>query len=322
MASQNQTIPIVAVFTNLLKNLPRLILTNLLFAIPFAAFTALFWWISKLLYVPSDFSVFVILLALIPLFPFYAGIVNITAHMVKGEEKVRVCSRFFTAVKENFGKFLIHGAVLYVAASFSYIAILIYLRLVSQSSIYILPLITSILIALFFVFAFFYIPPMTVSFEIPLRYIYKNAFLMSFGELKKNFIALFGLLLLAVVSTTFLIACNGSVIAVIIVTVLLLALIIPAVMAFIINAAVYGRMCEMLTDNSARGKKIDEKIAEKQGGQAKASIEEKKAFDESIRNLEIDDSISDDEYVYFGGRMVKKSVIMKMKQDVSESEEL
>lgn len=310
------------VFTNLLKNLPRLIFTNLLFAIPFAAFTALFWEISNLSGVSSDFSVFVILLTLIPLFPFYAGIVNVTAHMAKGEEKVRVCKRFFTAVKENFGKFLIHGVVMYVAASFSYIAILIYLRLVSQSSVYILPLITSILIALFFMFAFFYIPSMTVSFEIPLRYIYKNAFLMSFGELKKNFIALFGLFLLTVVSSTFLIACNGSAIAVIIVTILLLALIIPSVAAFIINAAVYERMCEMLTDTSNRSKRIDEKIAAKQGGQANASPEEKKELKESIKNLEIDDSLSDDEYVYFNGRMVKKSVILKMKQDISESEEL
>ena len=39
--SQKNTLPIAAVFTNLFHNFPRLVLTNLLFAVPLSAFTAL-----------------------------------------------------------------------------------------------------------------------------------------------------------------------------------------------------------------------------------------------------------------------------------------
>lgn len=324
MALQAPTIPIVAVTTRLFRNLPRLILANLLFAIPFAAFTALTWGCTALFGVSDDYRVFVMLLTLIPLFPFYAGIASVTVKMVEGEEKPKVCSRFFSAVKDNFGRFLVHGVVLYFAVFFSYFSISMYIRLVGQNTMFILPLIISILVSLVFLFAFFYIPAMTVMFDIPMRYIYKNAFLMSFGELKNNFIGLFGLFFLSIICSTFLIACTGSAVAVIIVTAVLAGVLVPSVAAFIIHSAVYKRMYEMLSDSANRtdrSRKIDEKIDQKRGKAKPVSDEEKRQLRESIKNLEIDESIPDDEYIYFNGKMVKQSVIKKMKQEALESEE-
>ena len=40
-----------------------------------------------------------------------------------------------------------------------------------------------------------------------------------------------------------------------------------------------------------------------------------------MREFKLDESIPDDEYVYFNGRMVKKSVIKKLKAEAAESEE-
>ncbi len=287
-------------------------LTNLLFAVPLGVFFALFWFISHAAKVPAGYSVLVVLLTVIPVFPFYAGVVKVTAKMAAGEEKTPVFSNFFSAVKENFLRFLIHGVVFYAAAAFSYVSISVYIRLIRQSTLFIGPLIISIIVILFFTFMFFYIPAMTVTFDIPMKYIYKNSFLMSYGELKKNFIGLFGLFFLFVISTTFLIACYGSAVAVIIVTIVLMAAIIPATASFIILSAVYRRMYEMITNKSAKADHSTDK-------NHKDNSAEQEELKQSLKDFEIDESIPDDEYIYFNGKMVKKSVIVKLKQESEEN---
>ena len=319
MASQtkNDTLPIAAVFSNLFKNFPRLILTNMIFFVPLAAFTALFWWLSSVVPVDGILSTMLMMLAMIPVFPFYAGVVKITSKMSAGEEKVNIFNNFFSAVKENFLPFLFHGDVLYIVSVFSYVSFSIYLKLIRQNTLFLGPLIVSIIIILFFLFMFFYIPVMTVTFDIPIKYIYKNSFLMSYGEIKKNFIGFLGLFLLMVVSTTLLIACNGSRIAVVIVTILLAALIVPAIASFIIHSAVYQRMYEMITNKSSQQRSVDEKLEKVKNPQQKDEAREEML--ESLKSFEIDESLPDDEYVYFNGKMVKKGVLVQLKEEAVQS---
>jgi len=316
MASQSQTetLPISAVFSKLFRNFHRLMLTNLLFAVPAGAFTALFYWFSQLLPVTEEQARLVMLLAIIPIFPFYAGVVKVTIKIAAGEEKTPVFSNYFSAVRENFLRFLVHGAVLCVAVVFSYVSFNIYLKLISANAVFMGPLIITILIMLFLLFMFFYLPAMTVTFDIPMRYIYKNSFLMSYGELKRNFIALLGLFFLTVVSMTLLIACYGSRVAVVIVTVILLALFVPAIASFIIHAAVYERMYAMITDKSTQAQAVNAKLE----AQKKPDKEQSRAaYLAMVRDFELDESLPDDEYVYFNGKMVKKSVIKKLKAEAA-----
>ena len=320
MASQTprDTLPIAAVFTNLFRNLPRLMLTSFLFAVPAAAFSALFWFLGSLMPLTQLQSGLFLMLAVIPTFPFYAGVVRVTAKMASGEEKTPVCGTFFPAVRENFLRFLFHGAVLYVVAVFSYVSFNIYLKMISSNAVFIGPFIITILIIIYLCFMFFYIPVMTVTFDIPMKYIYKNSFLMAYGELKKNFIGLFGLLLLFIISTTLLIACYGSAVAVVIVSVILGLLFVPAIASFIVNSAVYVRMYEMITELSDQAKALRAK-EQAARTQKKDSAESRREFMESVRSFELDESLPDDEYVYFNGRMVKKSVIKKLKEEAKES---
>ena len=46
---------------------------------------------------------------------------------------------------------------------------------------------------------------------------------------------------------------------------------------------------------------------------------DKDEMKQALKNFEIDESIPDDEYIYFNGRMVKKSVIVKLKQESEEN---
>lgn len=320
--SQKNTLPIAAVFTNLFHNFPRLVLTNLLFAIPLSAFTALFWFLSTILPLSESQAPLIVLLTVIPVFPFYAGVVKVTAKMTIDDEKVPVFSNFFSAVKDNFLRFLVHGLFFYIIVVFSFVSISLYMRLIASNSVFIGPLIISILIMLFFIFMFFYIPAMTVTFDIPMRYIYKNSFLMSYGEIKNNIIGLLGVALLLVISTTFLIACHGSPVAVVVVTIVLLVLFIPAISAFIIHSAVYKRMYGMITDKSTQTQAVNAvntKMVETKN--KRNPVEVKDEFMSSLKDFEVDESLSDDEYVYFNGKMMKKGVIMKLKREAERSSE-
>lgn len=318
MANPNSTLPIARVFSNLFRGLPRLILTNLLFALPTAVFFSIFYAINTL---TGLHSVFILLLTVIPAFPFYAGVVKVSLHIAKGDEDVAVCSNFFAAVKENFLRFLIHGVLFYIAAFFTWSSTTMYFEMGKENNIFFALMIISIVIGILLMCFFFRVPTMTVAFDLPMKAIYKNSLLMGFMEVKSNLAAIFGLFILFVICSMLLVCCGGNAIAIAIVTALLGAVLVPAVAAFIINAAVWQRMYIMVTDSASEARNVDKKILEK-----RRELEEYKkrknreSVREELNKLELDDSADDDEYVYFNGKMMKKSVLRKMKQDAEESE--
>ena len=323
MASQKPTFPLARVFSNLFYSFPKLIFTNVLFAVPLAVFFVTLWAISSIEGIHSIASVLIRLMTIIPVFPFYAGVVQVTAHIVRGNKEIGVFKDFTAAVKENFLRFLIHGVVLFLAVIFSYLSIRLYANMISGNSAFIFLLAISIIVSVFFLFMFFYIPSMTVTFDISMKNIYRNSLLMSFGELKKNLTAVFGLFLLFVIASTFLFACMGNALAIVIVTIVLMVFIIPSVSAFIIHSAVYERMYAMIIDNTEQSKSVDEKIAKKQmeAKQNRADAEKaKKELYEQLKKLEIDENADGEEYIYFNGRMIKRSVLIQMKKEAEESE--
>ena len=110
--------------------------------------------------------------------------------------------------------------------------------------------------------------------------------------------------------------------AVVIVTIVLAALFIPAISAFIIHSAVYQRMYEMITDKSMQTQAVNAVNAKMIETKNKRNpVEVKEDFMQSIKDFEVDESLSDDEYIYFNGKMMKKSVIMKLKREAERSGE-
>lgn len=321
MASKNSTFPLTRVFSNLFRGFPKLLLTNLIFAVPFAAFFALFYAINKLTGINSNF---ILILTVIPLFPFYAGVVQISAHISQGEiSELNVFQNFIAAFKENFFRFFIHGIVAYLAILFSYWSINLYAGLGRQNWIFFVFMAVSIIIALFFLFMFFYIPSMTVTFDISMKNIYKNSFLMSFGELKHNLLAVFGLILLLAFCTSIVICCSASVTAIVIATIILALFIVPSVASFIINSAIYKRMYLMIVDNTQESRNVDKKISDKRSELADRRNKNKSAVTDldELKKLEIDENADMDEYIYFNGRMMKRETLLKLKKQALEETE-
>lgn len=315
MSSEKNSIALTNFFSSLFKNFPKLLLTNLLFAIPFAFFGGIFQLINIITGINSNFILF---LTVIPLFPFYAGITQVTSHMVRGEKDVNVLSNFIAGVTENFMRFLFHGVVFYAAIFFSYYSIVMYASFGKYNGMFYCLLALSIVVAVFFLFAFFYIPPMTVTFDISMKNIYKNSALMTFGEFKHNIFATFGLLVIFLVCATVLFCCYNAV-AVIIATIILALFLVPSVMSYVINSAVYKTMYTMIVDKDEKSKTIDKKIENRKKGNF-FDDEEKPNIADSFSELEVDESRDGDEYIYYNGKMVKRSILVKLKKDAEEKE--
>ncbi len=315
MSSEKNSIALANFFSSLFKNFPKLLLTNLLFAIPFAVFGGIFQTINILTGINSNFVLF---LTVIPLFPFYAGVTQVTSHMVRGEKDVNVLSNFIAGVKENFLRFLFHGVVLYAAIFFSYYSIVMYSSFGKYNGMFYCLLAFSIVVAVFFLFAFFYIPPMTVTFDISMKNIYKNSALMTFGELKHNIFATFGLLVIFLVCATILFCCYNAV-AVIIATIILALFFVPSVISYVTNSAVYKTMYTMIVGKDEKIKTIDEKMENRKKGNF-FDDKEKSSLTDSFSELEVDESRDGDEYIYYNGKMVKRSVLVKLKKDAEEKE--
>lgn len=328
MSNNKSKVAIVDFTNNLIDNFGNLIFTNLIFAIPFAILFAIFYFIDSIINLNLHF---ILMLFIIPLFPFFAGVTLVCTNIVKETKNLQVFSTFVKGVKENFKAFLLHGVVLYFVSLICYYSIYIYSKSISQlngSGAGILPalyvfLVISSIIAIVFLFMFYYIPAMTVTFNMNLKVIYKNSALMSFGELKNNIIATLGIVVfLALSSTILLFIGNINDKAIAITSIIILLFFAPSLVSFIINSAIYRGMFAIITQKDEQTKIIEKKIKNRKNGQINddnifENLEKAKEF----ADLEVDENKDGDEYIFYNGKMVKRSVIVKIKKELAEQQE-
>ena len=86
---------------------------------------------------------------------------------------------------------------------------------------------------------------------------------MSFGELKHNIIATFGLFVIVLFCATILIFVGNtdSSIALIITTAILMFVLVPALASYVINASVYPGMYNLMTEKVIRKWTTEEKVS-------------------------------------------------------------
>ncbi len=164
---------------------------------------------------------------------------------------------------------------------------------------------------------------MTVTFDLSLKNIYKNSALMSFGELKHNIIATFGLFIIVLFlryNSYFFVGNTDSSIALIITTAILMFVLVPALASYVINASVYPGMYNLMTEKEKRSKKIDKKMDNRRKGQFIDEEDEENNIAEEFLDLDVEENKDGDEYIFYNGKMVKRSVIIKMKKEREKAE--
>ena len=173
-------------------------------------------------------------------------------------------------------------------------------------------LVAVILIALWVLFMYLYIPLMTVTFELSEKDILKNSALMAIGELKVNFAALFSLAILTAICATPLIFCMGNGVAVLVVSAIMLLLIYPASFSFVSNFFIQENMMMMITgkaDLVHDRKSTEEKLAQLRN-------ESKEDFsDVDVEKVKK----SKEDFIFHNGKMIKRDVLLQMIEE-KESE--
>ncbi len=306
---ENTKLGITRFFTGYVKNFHRLILANLIFAVPLLLFGFIFYYINKAAGINLSFITFA---PVIFVFPFFSGITLITREIVKEKEKIPTVKLFLKGFKENALRCFVHGIVFYLAIFFCYSSVTLYFSMAKSNGFFYFPFGIAVIISIAMLFILYNIPVMTVTFDLSMKNIYKNSALMAFGEIKNNFFVTLGLFLLFIAGATFFLAAPDAVTK-IVVTLLFCTLIVPSTASYIMNFFVYKDMEIVITGGDDKSKEIKRKIAEKE----KKTVEEEEKLDFSA--LDLDENKDGDEYLYFNGKMIRRRVLIDMKKE-QESE--
>ncbi len=287
------------------SNFLRILCTNLMFFVPLCIAAIINLFLSRL---TSGILIPVVSVLLFTLvFPFYAGVVLVCRNIARGDEDVKVFSTFLSAVKGNFLRFLLYGFLISGITYISVSSISFYAKLLSSSWIFYVMLFICVIILLMALFISFYVPVMTVTFDLPVKYILKNSFLMSFGEIKNNFFALFASIIVLAIAFTILLLCPVTIV-VIIVTILLVALILPATCQTVVSFYVFDDMYGTITQKDKKVQKIDDAIVTQKEKRNKTHLEEET---EDYSDVDISTLKDTDEYIFYNGKMIKQSVLLK-----------
>ena len=136
---------------------------------------------------------------------------------------------------------------------------------------------------------------------------------MSIGLTTVVLFAVFGIFILFLVCATVLM-CSFTPVLLIIFTIVLALFIVPSILSFIINSAVYKNMYSMIVDNDSKSKTIDKKMENRRKGQFR---DDEEPVAEDYSDLEIDESAGD-EFIFYNGKMMKRSYLLKLKKEAEE----
>lgn len=295
-------------FTGYLKNFHKMLLANILLAVPLIFFGAIFYFINRFTGLNLAFITFA---PVIFVFPFFSGITLFTRDVARELENISVIKLFFKGLKDNALYFLIHGIFLYLAIFFCYSSITLYWRMAQSNGVFYFAFGIAVLISVAVLFIFYNVPVMTVTFDLKLKDIYKNCALMAFGEIKNNFFVTLGLFLLFIVGATFFLVSPTAVVKLIVI-IAFCVLIVPSTASYIMNFYVYKDMELVISGGEAKSDDIKRKINAK-SNELKKNEEVEEELD--FTSLDLDENKDGEEYLYFNGKMIKRKVLIEMKKE-------
>ena len=302
------------------SNLGKFTLVNLIFAVPLLLAFGLCFLLCRFL-LPQATTVILPLTILLAA-PFYSGVVVVSKNIYYNDVTFGIFGEFVSAVKENFKAYLVHGVVAYIAFVGCYHGIVIYNHLAQISGVFYVMFFVSLLLAVFILFVLYAAPLMSASFDLRLKDVYKNSVLMTFGEIKANGLATIGILaVFAVLSIPvgffiLLLSVWGEVVTVIVMysyIALVVVFLVPSLISSIVTASLYPDMKRVISGEA----KANLESIRKENKDEKLKSEAPKAPEFSdIDMATLEKSTGD--YVFYNGRMIKKSVII---EELKEREE-
>lgn len=212
----------------------KLFFASMLFTIPMAIFMGVFALVGWLM---GFNNVVLWLLALIPAYPFYSGFVMVVRKYAVEKVDCNIIEVFFKTLKTDWKKSLVNGVAFYAVMICSIFAIIYYGTMMIANRSFI-PIFTVYLVfSLALITVMFYVPLITVTYELRLRDIYKNSFILLAGKIVRSLVAL---ILVAIASFAFYIFMDFSGGLYSIFTIVITALLYPLVYTYI-NVSVISK---------------------------------------------------------------------------------
>lgn len=175
------------------RNLSKITKLNLIFLLPLSITVILMFFLYiapgvRISYLDYQlWEMYVMTIPLIFLNPFWGGVVVVARRIAK-REYVFVWHEYWKGVASNWKQFLANGFLVYfvyVLTSFAYIY---YSNSLSESWLYFIPYGLLFLFVIIFITLQYYVSLLIVSLELPLKAIYKNAFIFSVLGIVRNII--------------------------------------------------------------------------------------------------------------------------------------
>ncbi len=265
-------------FLNFFRYFPKLFAAGLMFSVPFAVFTAI---LALIGYLTGFNNIILWGLSVIPASPMLAGLAMTVRKIAIENTDVELIPTFREVVKENFKAFLLHGVVIYLICACTFFSVLYYGSMAAVNAMYASTLTMYMLFTAVLVVVMFYVPIMTVTYELRLRDIYKNAFLLVIGKILRNLIALVFITLLSAVAFFGIVLTNGVWLWI---TVALIVALYPMMFVYISISVISKGMQESV------GSFVNP---------VKAEVDDSKAVAEAVSSAEGSD------YVFVNGKMIK-----------------
>ena len=292
--------PLIRFFQLYFRKFMDLIKLNMLFAVPVILIAALIYFISRFTMQPLILCIPLILLS-----PFYAGITFVTRNYAR-EEHAFIFSDFKDTVASNWKLFLFNGVICYVFFSLISVCLNFYYSVSSKGILFTIPFGISVMILFLFLFAQYYIPLMIVTFDLKLKQLYKNGLIFAIVGLWRNLLltAIFAVLLFINYFLFYLFPA-----LVILIDGILLLFFAFSFVSFLTNFTVYPLIEKMMI------KPYYEKQNAPQDDDSNVNAPEQKPADDTADNGENETEKTEDkpaasddsEYVFYNGKLVKRS---------------
>ena len=243
-------------FARFFTEFPKLLLAPLINAVAFAAFTALFVLIG---YLTGFNNIIVWCLGIIPSMPFFAGLVMTVRKIGIEKKDVPVAKTFFGTVKENFKAFLLHGVVTYAIIACSIFALM------------------------------FYVPIMSVTYELKISDIYKNSFILVFGNILKNILAMLFFIAVSLGFILWIAAAEG---AMLVIAITVAVLLYPLIATYGVNVIIAKGLQENVGSFTGKDLLVDKEFEEK--------------VEKIVEQQAVERADSSNDYVFVNGKMIKR----------------
>lgn len=282
-------------FANFMGNIGRLILVNIMFCVPLAAFSGILWLISG----GKNINIFLLFLLIPFMSPFFAGAVNV-CRKVSSDKKVRPIKDFFGGIKDNWKFFLVNSVLLYIL-SVSVWAVSNYFSKQESSFSTIVFLIIMIVTSLLFVFIDLSAIVMAVSVELGFAEIIRNSIVMIMSGFANHLKTMLSLIFTASVVYSIVVLTGEPFVSLIILGVIIVTL-LPITVTYIIVYNSYQTVEKLVI--KPYQKQESERIQNR--------IEKENDEKLTIEELEPLAKGDPEEYVFLNGKTVKRKYILKM----------